>query len=50
LGPFVSALLDVRGRAREARDWATADRIRDQLVAAGVEVHDTADGVAWELA
>ncbi|HEU4423135.1 MAG TPA: hypothetical protein VFR67_11435, partial [Pilimelia sp.] len=49
LGPFVSALLDVRARAREARDWAAADQIRDRLVAAGVEVQDTPDGVTWDL-
>ncbi len=47
--PFVEALLTLRARAREARDWATADLIRDQLVAAGVEVRDGADGSSWVL-
>jgi cyanophycinase-like exopeptidase len=49
LGPFVEALLDLRTDAREARDWAASDRIRDRLAAAGVEVRDTQDGATWVL-
>jgi cyanophycinase-like exopeptidase len=49
LGPFVEALLGERARARAARDFGTSDRIRDELVAAGVEVHDTPDGARWDL-
>ena len=49
VGPFVDALLDLRASARTARDFATSDRVRDALVAAGVEVRDTPDGVAWDL-
>ena len=48
--PFVDALLAVRARARDARDWATADLIRDRLVEAGVEVRDGGDGSSWVLA
>jgi hypothetical protein len=47
--PFVDALLAERLRAREARDWAAADAVRDRLLAAGVELHDTPDGTSWEL-
>ena len=47
--PFVDALLAERVRAREARDWAAADTIRDRLLAAGIELHDTPDGTTWEL-
>jgi hypothetical protein len=50
LEPFVAALLELRGRARAARDWATADLVRDRLAAAGVEVRDGADGSSWVLA
>ena len=35
LEPALQALLDARSRAREARDWATSDRLRDELAAAG---------------
>jgi len=48
--PFVEALLALRARAREARDFATADLIRDRLVEAGVEVRDGSDGSSWVLA
>ena len=47
--PLVEALLDLRARARDARDWATADLIRDRLIDAGVEVHDGVDGSSWVL-
>ena len=49
IGPFVDALLAERVRAREAREWAAADAIRDRLLAAGIELHDTPDGTTWEL-
>ncbi len=47
VAPFVDALLDLRGRARDQRDFATSDLVRDHLSAAGIEVRDTPDGVTW---
>ena len=40
----VAALRDARERARGARDWAEADRLRDELRALGWEVRDGPDG------
>jgi cysteinyl-tRNA synthetase len=46
---LVRGLLDERARARAAKDFATADAIRDRLKAAGVEVEDTPDGPVWSV-
>ena len=50
LTPLVDTLLDIRAAARTAGDWAMADRLRDGLAAAGVEVRDGTDGATWVLA
>jgi cysteinyl-tRNA synthetase len=42
-------LIARREEARAARDFATADRLRDQLAVLGVEVTDTRGGPAWRL-
>ncbi|HLH46039.1 MAG TPA: hypothetical protein VKV25_02705 [Acidimicrobiales bacterium] len=49
VGPLVEALLFERGAARDGRRYGDADRIRDALVDAGIEVRDTADGTVWDL-
>ena len=46
---LVHAELERREEAREQRDWALADEIRDRLKEAGIEVTDTADGPQWSL-
>jgi cysteinyl-tRNA synthetase len=43
------ALIAERERARAARDFAAADRLRDRLAAMGVEVTDTRAGTSWRL-
>jgi cysteinyl-tRNA synthetase len=39
-----------RQAAREAKDWARSDGIRDELAAQGILVMDTAEGMAWRIA
>jgi cysteinyl-tRNA synthetase len=46
---LVAGLLEQRQAARGAKDFATADAIRDQLKAAGIELEDTPDGPKWSL-
>jgi cysteinyl-tRNA synthetase len=47
---LVAGLLEQRQAARAAKDFATADAIRDQIKAAGIEVEDTPTGPKWSLA
>ena len=43
-------LLESREKARVAKDFATSDRLRDELAALGVQVTDTAEGQRWKAA
>ncbi|MBW3658262.1 MAG: cysteine--tRNA ligase, partial [Actinobacteria bacterium] len=47
LAPLVEQLLEERAAARAEKDFATSDRIRDQLAAVGVVVEDRPGGVRW---
>ena len=51
--PVIDALVRValvqRAAARERKDYGAADAVRDQLVAAGIVVEDTADGPRWSV-
>jgi len=49
LDALVAELLETRQQARAARDFATADSVRDRLLAAGIAVEDTPDGPQWTL-
>jgi len=49
LGVLVGALLEQRQAARAAKDFATADVVRDQLAAAGIEIEDTPQGPRWSV-
>ena len=48
-GKVVDLVLELRAKAKADKDWATSDKIRDELAAAGFEVKDTKDGVTWKL-
>ena len=48
-GKVVDMVLELRAQAKKNKDWATSDKIRDELAAAGFEVKDTKDGVTWKL-
>ncbi|NDV67100.1 cysteine--tRNA ligase [Bacteroides sp. 224] len=48
-GKVVDMLLEQRIKAKADKDWATADKIRNELTALGFEVKDTKDGFEWKL-
>ena len=46
----VVALIGKREQARRNKEWDTADRLRQELTARGIEVIDTKDGPVWRKA
>ncbi len=46
----IDALVKARQEARDAKDFAEADRIRDELTSRGIVLEDTADGTTWHRA
>ena len=49
LEAFINDKIAERAAAKKAKDFATADAIRDELLAKGVAIKDTREGVKWEL-
>jgi cysteinyl-tRNA synthetase len=49
LAALVDRLLTERAQARNRRDYATADEVRDRLLSAGIAVEDTPDGPVWTV-
>ena len=49
LSKEAEGLITRREEARKAKDWKTADQIREQLKAIGVIIEDTSQGVKWRL-
>ena len=43
----IEKLIEARTQARKDRNWAEADRIRDELKAQGIVLEDTPQGVKW---
>lgn len=46
---LMGMVLDQRKKAKEAKDWATSDKIRDELNALGITIKDTKDGTEWSI-
>ena len=42
-------LLEIRQGAKAAKDWATSDKIRDELKKIGFEIMDGKEGSTWRL-
>ncbi len=45
--PEIDALVEQRTQAKKAKNWAEADRIRDELKARGITIIDTPQGAKW---
>lgn len=45
----MALVLDLRAQARTNKDFATSDKIRDDLGAAGIEIKDSREGVTWNI-
>ena len=48
-GKVVDMLLEQRAVAKANKDWATSDKIRNELTALGFEIKDTKEGATWKL-
>ena len=46
----IEALIEERQAARKAKNFARADEIRDELLAKGIVLEDTREGVKWKRA
>ena len=49
LGKVLDMVMSIRTEAKQKKDWATSDKIRDELKAAGVQVKDTKEGYEWNI-
>jgi len=45
----IDLLLNMRLEAKLNKDWATSDKIRNELTALGFEIKDTKDGFEWKI-
>ncbi|MEM8832939.1 MAG: cysteine--tRNA ligase [Pseudomonadota bacterium] len=43
----IDALIEQRNQAKKNKDFTTADSVRDELTAMGIEIKDTRDGTSW---
>ena len=45
----IDLLLGIRLQAKQNKDWATSDKIRNELTALGFQIKDTKDGFEWSI-
>jgi len=46
---LMKLILEIRANARANKDWATSDKIRDELAGINISVKDTKDGATWSI-
>jgi cysteinyl-tRNA synthetase len=46
---LIKLLVELRAQARDGKDWATSDKIRDELADLGVVLEDRAEGTVWKV-
>lgn len=49
LNGLMKILIDLRLQARANKDWATSDKLRDELLQLGISIKDSKDGSSWNL-
>ena len=49
LDKVLDMVMRIRTDAKQRKDWATSDKIRDELKEAGILIKDTKDGYEWSL-
>ena len=42
-------IIQQRKAAKQAKDWTTSDRIRDELLSLGIRIKDTKEGTEWTM-
>jgi cysteinyl-tRNA synthetase len=45
----INKLITERNKARDEKNWARADEIRDELLAQQIEIKDSGDGTIWQV-
>ena len=48
IGDEAKQIIMQRRQAREQKDWATSDKLRDQLLQMNIIIRDTANDSIWE--
>jgi cysteinyl-tRNA synthetase len=49
IGGLMETIIDIRAGAREKKDFATSDQIRDQLLKINIQIKDGKEGATWEI-